>query len=481
MIDPNIAYEDLFYSDYFGVRLTPGGQHRVVTWSSTNDILDVPFGSPVAAAGDITPYLGEIERAFQLWDDALDTISFQRTDAGNDADITVALTDLGGRGGTWGFWNSTWDFNRIVTKSSIQFDIADAPVISMVTIALHEIGNVLGLGDINPTTAFRSIMEDPIPETFLSDTLWEEDVALIRRYYEEGPLLAPIQGTGGNDRLVGSSADDTVDGAGGRDTYVLSDDIDGYSLSVSPDGTLILSDNGRGVSGTDALTSIEGLEFGEGNVWFPDGAVDLTQFTGIAQLTPAEIGTFVEMYIAYFDRAPDALGLNYWGTRLSQGMTLDEIATSFFVQPETTALYPDTLDNGALVRAAYDNFLERAPDQAGLDYWTSELDAGFSRGKFMLALINGARANDAPEAQLDVQTIEAKADIGVHFAVIHGLTDVEQATDVMRLYERGEAAGYGEAMRLTDQYAAAATAPGSEQSFSMPLAGVVDDPSLGVV
>jgi hypothetical protein len=41
------------------------------------------------------------------------------------------------------------------------------------------------------------------------------------------------------------------------------------------------------------------------------------------------------MYVAYFNRAPNAVGLDYWASRLTEGMTLQDIAKSFFAQPET--------------------------------------------------------------------------------------------------------------------------------------------------
>jgi hypothetical protein len=211
-----------------------------------------------------------------------------------------------------------------------------------------------------------------------------------------------------------------------------------------------------------------------------DGTLDIGQLTGLVRLSDAEIATFVEMYVAYFDRAPDAIGLYYWGTRLADGMSLEDIAESFFDQPETRALYPEDMENSELVREAYRNFLERDPDQAGWDYWTAELDAGFSRGKFMLALIGGARGNDDPEARIDVATIEAKADIGLHYAAIHGLSDVPDARTVMQTYERGDAASLAEAMRLTDAYAEAAL-DGPGETFTMALAGIIDDPSAGLV
>ena len=482
MIDPATPLEDVFYTDYYGVRWTAPGETRVVTWSVTTGMLDVPGIGFVPTTGDPTPSIDEFERAFQFWDEALASVEFRRTEGGNDADITLAITDVDGRGGIWGFWNSIW-FGTRVEEASIQFDRADIGRVSVVTIAMHEIGNVLGLGDIRPSSSIRSVQEDPIPETFADDRLWADDIGLIRRVYDEdpgAPLGRAVYGTAADDGLAGGTGNDTVDGGAGRDTLSLGGGIDGYSVVVNANGTVSVSDRGQGVTGTDILTAIEALAFATGNDVATNGTLDIGQLTGVVRLSEAEIATFVEMYVAYFDRAPDAIGLYYWGTRLADGMSLDDIAESFFDQPETRARYPDDMENSELVREAYRNFLERDPDQAGWDYWTAELDAGFSRGKFMLALIGGARGNDDPEARVDVATIEAKADIGLHYAAIHGLSDVEDARTVMQTYARGDAASLSEAMRLTDAYAEASL-NGPGEAFTMALAGVVDDPSAGLV
>ncbi|MEM1429364.1 MAG: DUF4214 domain-containing protein [Pseudomonadota bacterium] len=482
MISPTTPLADLFYSDYFGVRWADPGETRVVTWSTTNGTLDVPGQPDVAATRDAAPYMAAFERAFQLWDEALSSVAFRYTDEGNRADITLAITDLGGRGGTWGFWNSSWT-NERVTTATIQFDEADIDRISVTTIALHEIGNVLGLGDIRPSSSYRSVQEDPIPESFSGDRLWDDDIALIRRVYEEdpdAPLGRYVWGTSADDVMTGGTGNDTLFGDAGQDTLELQAGIDAYAVTVDASSTVRLSDRGRAETGQDVLTQVEAVSFAAGNAALPDGRLDLDALTGIADLTVAEITTFTEMYIAYFDRAPDALGLFYWGTRFSEGMTLAEIAESFFVQPETRALYPSDMANSDLVREAYENFFERAPDGAGWAYWTAELDAGFSRGKFMLALINGARDNTDPQARADVATIEAKAEIGLHFAAIHGLNDVAAAQDVMQTYIRGQSDSLADALRRTDSYADAA-AGGPDEAFTLSLIGVLDDPSAAMI
>jgi hypothetical protein len=60
----------------------------------------------------------------------------------------------------------------------------------------------------------------------------------------------------------------------------------------------------------------------------------------MSSLTPAQIIT--NLYIGYYDRAPDADGLNYWVGRYTDSknpMTLAQIAQSFSVQTESTSEY----------------------------------------------------------------------------------------------------------------------------------------------
>ncbi len=49
---------------------------------------------------------------------------------------------------------------------------------------MHEIGNVLGLGDISPRQDIRSIQEDPFQEDFVGSSLWEFDVRMIKQLYD---------------------------------------------------------------------------------------------------------------------------------------------------------------------------------------------------------------------------------------------------------------------------------------------------------
>ncbi len=128
-----------------------------------------------------------------------------------------------------------------------------------------------------------------------------------------------------------------------------------------------------------------------------------------------------KLYVATFNRAPDSSGLTYW---LKSGLTLEEIAQSFFDQKETQELYPNDTDITAFVEAVYQNLFNREPDDDGLIYWTHELiSQNITKNMFILAVINGALGDDAV-------ILENKKEVGLAFANA-GLNDVEDAINVM--------------------------------------------------
>jgi hypothetical protein len=138
-----------------------------------------------------------------------------------------------------------------------------------------------------------------------------------------------------------------------------------------------------------------------------------------------------QLYVASFNRAPDSVGLDYWGGRLSDGMSLNDIAKSFFVQKETVAAYPIGLPTSDFVTKVYNNVLSRGPDTGGLNYWVGQLNNGsVSKDAFLLAIINGAMA--ASGSAVDRQTLANKEAAGEHYAIYQGLNNsTTWAQDVM--------------------------------------------------
>jgi len=107
-----------------------------------------------------------------------------------------------------------------------------------------------------------------------------------------------------------------------------------------------------------------------------------------------------QLYIGILGRAADQPGLDYWVNEIESGqLTLENTRASFSQQVEYTSLYA-SLDNSALVTRMYQNFLERDPDDDGLAYWVSELDAGsVNPDQLVNALVNALEDPNAISAQ----------------------------------------------------------------------------------
>jgi hypothetical protein len=195
-----------------------------------------------------------------------------------------------------------------------------------------------------------------------------------------------------------------------------------YTISLNPK-SIQVSDHTT-LNNVDTYSSISSIKFS-------DLTLDTTSFTKTAALSHTNIVNLVELYIASFNRAPDSVGLDYWGGRFSDGMSLQDIAKSFFVQPETVAAYPSNMPTSDFVTKVYNNVLSRGPDTGGLNYWVVQLDKGIvSKDSFLLAIINGAMAPTG--SAVDRQTLANKEAVGEHYAIYQGLNNsTTWAKDVM--------------------------------------------------
>ena len=100
-----------------------------------------------------------------------------------------------------------------------------------------------------------------------------------------------------------------------------------------------------------------------------------------------------KVYTATFDRVPDKDGLTYW---LSSGLSIEDIASSFFDQNETKVKYPEGITTEEFINTVYQNLFIRDSKEEGLEYWKTELESGsVLKSNFILAIINGALDGDA--------------------------------------------------------------------------------------
>ena len=274
-----------------------------------------------------------------------------------------------------------------------------------------------------------------------------------------------IFGGAGDDFLEGGLGNDTLDGGLGFDIAFFTGAPSSYTLTLSVGSPMVIADRRTGGDGDDKLIDVEALGFDLSSSTF-----DLTQFGGTTALSQKQFESFVELYIAYFNRAPDAVGLNFWGTAFANGTTFEEIAKLFMDQDETRATYPSVLSNTDFATAVYNNVLGRVPDQAGLDFWVGVLDSGGQgRDQFILSVLGGVQEGSADRVYLD-----NKVDVGAYFSVHRGLSDVGDAAAVMALFD-GSQASIDRAVEAIEADYAEALHPTSGE-FLMPLLGVLDNP-----
>jgi hypothetical protein len=79
-----------------------------------------------------------------------------------------------------------------------------------------------------------------------------------------------------------------------------------------------------------------------------------------------------ELYVAYFGRAADPTGLDYW---TAKGITTTKFAADMYAQAEFKDAY-GSLSVEAQVNQIYKNLFDRDADVAGLTYWTQQINLG---------------------------------------------------------------------------------------------------------
>ncbi|MDP4990826.1 MAG: DUF4214 domain-containing protein [Marivita lacus] len=364
------------------------------------------------------------------------------------------------------------DLSAFEALALAEFEAVVQAVTSVLPGAASALSQLI-LGSRNSDPTFVVNLEGDVTGSDEGDWFYLNDLANV---FDGGLGQDILFGFGGDDRFTGGAEDDALFGGDGADTAVYSGPQGRYTLQIERDGVTLIDRSGA--DGTDALSGIEFLSFGDTTDF------NLANQVGIASLSAEEIATIVELYIAYFNRAPDAEGLNFWGSAFANGVSLETIASLILGDTETQQTYPDTLSTLDFVTQVYNNVLGRTPDQGGLDFWVSVLDSGGrTRDTFILDVLQGAKV-PAPDGSTpeeialrlgDVEYLSEKTDIGTYFAVIRGLSDVNDADAVMQLFQRDDQGSIAEALLAADAaYSDALAADGGD--FLIQLVGIVPDP-----
>lgn len=107
------------------------------------------------------------------------------------------------------------------------------------------------------------------------------------------------------------------------------------------------------------------------------------------------------LYVSYFGRPADFVGLQYWtGTDTIVG-SLEQLAHSFYNSAEGKKYFPvdpatNQIDVTASINAIYANMFARVPETAGFDYWYNEIASGkINLAEAAVAIYRGAQGKDA--------------------------------------------------------------------------------------
>jgi Ca2+-binding RTX toxin-like protein len=115
-----------------------------------------------------------------------------------------------------------------------------------------------------------------------------------------------------------------------------------------------------------------------------------------------------QLYIAYFGRPADTIGLNFWATQIDAANgSIAAVQAGFSASTESQALFGNksTIDK---VTAIYQNAFGRAPEPAGLAFWVAQLDSGkVTQAQASWTIQQSAGAGDAAVVQAKLVAAQA--------------------------------------------------------------------------
>ena len=106
-----------------------------------------------------------------------------------------------------------------------------------------------------------------------------------------------------------------------------------------------------------------------------------------ASVPSSPVASYVQrVYQDLLGRAPDPAGLGYWSALLSSGTPRPAVAWALVTSDEY---------RGDVIGAMYRQFLGRATDAGGLDYWVGRVDSGMTFEQFQSLLLGSDEYFDA--------------------------------------------------------------------------------------
>lgn len=167
---------------------------------------------------------------------------------------------------------------------------------------------------------------------------------------------------------------------------------------------------------------------GEKLIEFSDMTVNLEVFAKSKEISEKDLQALIELYIAFFNRVPDANGMSYWIDQLKNGASIAEISKSFYgaaLAFSSVTGYSASMSNADFVKIIYKNVLGRNEvDAEGLAYWSSSLSNGSAtRASLVATILNSAHTfKGDPNFGYVADLLDNKIKVGMYFAIQQGLS-----------------------------------------------------------
>lgn len=335
--------------------------------------------------------------------------------------------------------NTTYGFNSNVTgemASILDFSINAHPILT-----IYDAGgvNTLDLSGYDTPSII-----DLKSGFFTSCNAMTNNVAI-----DYNTIIQNAVGGSGDDVISGNAQNNRIFGGRGQDTANYLGSATEYKLCFDTDG-LSIRDTIQGRDGTDTLNSIERLEFsgltdtinykagGSGltyanfvgqisdySTWLGTAGIGVIDsvanrdnihlLTNVERLSFSDLslafdtdgvaGKAYRLYKATFDRPPDDNGIGFWIKEMDAGKALLQVADFFANSPEFIRLYGANTSDADFLKLVYNHALHRDPDQAGYDFWLSDMGKGVSRA-YILEHFSESGENVSHVADLIAQGIQ---------------------------------------------------------------------------
>ena len=199
-------------------------------------------------------------------------------------------------------------------------------------------------------------------------------------------------GTGNDSITAGAGADtivsgvgiDTVDAGAGYDVLQLQGSINDWTVSV--DGNLVTLAGAPGSGNGVGMTNVNFISFGTS---IDDNGTQNSILVTDAALDKDDA---MRLYQTALDRSGDLSGSQYWLDNIVDGVDNYLIAAeSFLLSTEYQQKY-GTQTNEQFINQLYQNAFNRDADQAGMDYWLADLNAGSTRGQVLASIAASSEA-----------------------------------------------------------------------------------------